>query len=215
MKRKYTIGYIDEEEKEVDDFQSYFDEYSDEIEVVPINPNNKEVEEIVDETLANKCDVIAIDFYLKYANSHVKVNGDELLLRIKERKLNLPLLIFTSRREEANKGFLSIDTLICDKSEINDPNNSGFKDKIIKHVEFYNELKKKYKEEFSELRLRQIKGDKLTGKEKKRIIELNNLIEEMVDRQLQVTPIENQDEELKEINSLIEKTEELLRKLGN
>ena len=145
MSKKYRIGYIDEEPKEVEDFQSYFDAYESEIEVIPINPNDKDIEDIVDEVLVNKCDVIVIDFYLKYADSHVKVNGDELLLRIKERQLNLPLLIFTSRREEANNGFLLIYTLICDKSEINDPENPAFKNKIVKHIEFYLELKKKYK----------------------------------------------------------------------
>ncbi|WP_335974858.1 hypothetical protein [Gaetbulibacter jejuensis] len=215
MSKKYRIGYIDEEPKEVEDFQSYFDAYESEIEVIPINPNDKDIEDIVDEVLVNKCDVIVIDFYLKYADSHVKVNGDELLLRIKERQLNLPLLIFTSRREEANNGFLSIDTLICDKSEINDPENPAFKNKIVKHIEFYLELKKKYKLEFSDLRFRQSQGEKLTGREKKRVIELNNLIEEMGDRQLLVTPIENQDEELEEINTLIDKTEKLIQKLEN
>ena len=37
----------------------------------------------------------------------------------------------------------------------------------------------------------------------------------MGDRQLLVTPIENQDEELEEINTLIDKTEKLIQKLEN
>ncbi|MDH7448032.1 hypothetical protein [Aquimarina sp. 2201CG14-23] len=214
MSKKYRIAYIDEEQKEIDDFLSYFDEYADEIDIIPIHPNNKATDEIVDEIIEQKCDLVIIDFYLKYAESNVEVNGDELLLRVKDRQLNLPLLIFTSRVEEAQDSFVSPETLICSKKEINDPENSSFKDKVVSHIEFYKKLKKRYQEEYSKLRLKQDSGEKLTGKEKKRVIELNHILEEMSDRQRLVTPIENQDQELTEINALVDKTEELIQKLS-
>jgi hypothetical protein len=214
MSKKYRIAYIDEEQKEIDDFLSYFDEYSDEIDIIPVHPNNKATDEIVDEIIEQKCDLVIIDFYLKYAESNVEVNGDELLLRVKDRQLNLPLLIFTSRIEEAQDSFVSPETLICRKNEINDPENTSFKDKVVRHIEFYKKLKKRYQEEYSKLRFRQDSGEKLNGKEKKRVIELNHILEEMSDRQRLITPIENQDQELSEINALVDKTEELIQKLS-
>ena len=51
-----------------------------------------------------------------------------------------------------------------------------------------------------------------------RIIELNNILEEINDRQKHVQPIENQDEELDRVNVLIEMTKKLLsqvKKDGN
>lgn len=210
---KYRIGYIDEEPQEVGDFLSYFDQYEDEIDIVSILPNNKPTNAIVDEIIEQKCDLVLIDFYLKYADSNVEVNGDELLLRVKDRQLNLPLLIFTSRVEEAQDSFVSPETLICNKNEINDPENPSFKNKVVGHIEFYKELKKRYQEEYSKLRLKQDHGEKLTGQEKKRVIELNHILEEMSDRQRLIVPIENQEQELLEINTLIDKTEELIQKL--
>lgn len=215
MSKKYRIGYIDEEEREIDDFLSYFDNYADNLVIIPIRPNNKSIDVIVDEVLEQKCDIVVIDFYLKYAQSEVEVNGDELLLRINDRRANLPMLIFTSRIEEAKEGFISPSTLICRKSEINDPNDASFKDKLVDHIEFSIKLKKNYQVEFSKLRARQENGEKLTGKEKKRVIELNHLLSEMSDRQRLVNPIENQDEELLAINNLISKTENLIDKLKN
>lgn len=212
---KYKIAYIDEAEGDIDDFNLYFDQFLDIIEVVSISPYHKEVEDIVEEVLSKDCDVVVIDFYLKYENSGVPFNGDELLLRIKERKLNIPLLIFTSQMDRAKQGFISFDTLICNKSEINEIEDHSFKTKVIEHIEFYKKLKRKYSSEFAELRLKQEKGLNLTTKEKKRVIELNNLLEEMGDRQLIIKPFENQEDYLKEVTELISKTQEMIDKLPN
>ena len=213
MKRKYRIGYIDEDEGEINDFLSYFDNYTEEVQIIPIRPNKKLTDEIVDEVLEEKCDLVVIDFHLKYAQSEVEVNGDELLLRINDRRLNLPLLIFTSRIQEAESSFLSPSTLICHKSEINNDEDSSFKEKLVEHIEFSIKLKQNYQKEFSDLRSRQESGNKLTGKEKKRVIVLNHILSEMSDRQGLVNPIENQEEELSAINNLIDKTEKLIKKL--
>ena len=183
------------------------------MQIIPIRPNKKLTDEIVDEVLEQKCDLVVIDFHLKYAQSEVEVNGDELLLRINDRRLNLPLLIFTSRIQEAESSFLSPSTLICHKGEINDDEDPSFKEKLVKHIEFSIKLKQNYQKEFSDLRSKQESGSKLTGKEKKRVIELNHLLSEMSDRQRLVNPIENQDEELSAINNLINKTENLIDKL--
>lgn len=210
--KKYKIAFVDEDPQSLDEFNLYFEHNSDEVEIVSVNPDRKTVEDIIDEVLSNKCDAVAIDYYLKYEKSGVLFNGDELLIRFKERKLNLPLLIFTSKRSKAEQGFMSMDTLICDKSEINDIDDPSFKNKLIEHIDFYKELTNKIKEEFAELRLKQSNGEKLTSKEKKRVIELNNLIEEMGDRQLLVMPV--QDNELEQISTLINQTREVVDKLS-
>jgi len=212
---KYKIGFIDEQEGQIDDFLTYFDEYKDEIEVIIIDPNEKDIETLVDEVFDKKCQIVVIDYYLKFS-SEVAFNGDELLLRIKERRLNLPLMILTSDVEKAKTEgeLLSPDVRVIDKELING-DDPGFKDELVHHISYYERLRIRYNEEFAELRLKQEKGQKLDGKQKRRVIELNHILEEMGDRQLYIVPIVNQREQLSEINHLISETRKIIKKLSD
>ncbi len=210
---KYRIAFIDEEKIQNEDFQLYFDEYEDEFGVIIVDPIDKDIHEIVDELVLSKCDLVVIDYYLKYASSHVGYNGDELLLRINERKLNIPLILLTSDvdKAKAEGHLLPPHYRITDKKQIDDIKNPAFKNDLLEYITYYQSLKEGYQKEFAELRLKQEKGEVLNAKDKKRVIQLNNLLEEMVDRELIVEPFKDDEIHLQEVNNLIDKTKDLIK----
>ncbi|MEQ9287030.1 MAG: hypothetical protein RIG77_08995 [Cyclobacteriaceae bacterium] len=211
----YKIAFIDEDESQNEDFQLYFEEYSDVFEVLIIDPRSKSKDEIVDEVIASRCDVIAIDYYLRYSSSKVDFNGDELLLRFKERKLNMPLIILTSDTDKASTegSLLPPNFKIFDKTVLDNIKDESFKNELLAYIQYYKNLEDEYKKEFSELTLRQKKGEILTGKEKRRIILLNSLLSEMRDRESIIEPFEDQEIHLQKVNELVDQTKELLKSL--
>lgn len=208
-----TIVYVDEVQDDIEHFEDYFEKYSSEIKVISIEPKGKSITEVVDDIFKTKCSLVAIDYDLKYSDKSNTFNGDELFSRIKDRKPYLPLLIFTSLAEEAKeKGFLPPNTIIKTKREISNLNSLDFRDEVIKNINFYEEQINKYKSEFAELRKKQMTDEGIKGEEKRRIIELNLIIEEFGDRQLAVIPVD--DEEFERVNKLMSVTQELLSKLN-
>lgn len=209
-----TIVYVDEFGDDIEHFQQYFDPYESEITVIPISPHGKTIEVVVEEIINTECNLVAIDYDLKSSDPSNSFYGDQLLNRINDRKPYLPLLIFTGfEKDVKHKGTLPPQTIIREKRIINDLKNSTFKDEVTYSIEFSITQKKKYREEFSILIEKQSKGDNLTQDEKKRIIELNIINEEMGDRQLTVKSID--EEEFDKINSLIDVTQKLLENLNS
>lgn len=205
------IIYIDEDDNEIEDFQHYFDKYNKEIIVQPLNPTGKTTEEIVDFVFSSNCDLVAIDYDLKFSSGETPSNGDDLLTRIRDRKHNFPALIFTSDINKAmSEGFISPETMVCEKNVINSQDDDTFKNEVIKSIDFYKNQVSKYKNEFSLLRERQSKGEKMNNEEKRRIVELNNILGIITDSQNHILEIENQEEELGELGRLIDLTQKIL-----
>jgi hypothetical protein len=209
---KYKVVYIDEEDRDAEDFLNYFEKYKD-FSISHINPQEKEYDQIVDEIIDGKANGVVLDFYLKYQGSKVPFNGDELLKRIQDRKPFLPVMIFTSRLEEALEGDFSPDRKknILRKDLINNPDDQKFKDVVKEKIDYYLETVQGYKLEFGTLKLKEKKGEKLSNEEVRRVKVLDRILEEIGDRE---KVLDNQTEKnIEDIKNLVEKTEEIIKRL--
>ena len=206
---KYLLAYIDEEAEDREAFELYFDEYEEEFEVEFIEPGGKTMSQIIVEVIDLNPDMVVVDYYLKNKDATVLENGNVLMQRITDRKPLLPVAMLTSFMNDAERSFISPEkrNSILDKSMLNDVGDIKFKNEVVDYIMYYRHLVQKYKEEFTAL---QGKADKLDD-EKARMIELDMILEEAVDRQSTIKSKHKTDKKLGELKALIKDTKELLK----
>lgn len=206
---KYLLAYIDEEAEDREAFELYFDEYENEFEVKFIEPGGKTMSQIIDEIIDLNPDMVVVDYYLKNKDATVLENGDTLMQRITDRKPLLPVVMLTSFMKNAARSFLPPEKRksILEKSLLNDVRDTEFKNEVVDYIMYYRDLVQKYKEEFTVL---QGIADK-SEDEKARMIELDMILEEAVDRQSTIKSEHKTDEKLGELKALITDTKELLK----
>jgi len=206
---KYLLAYIDEEAEDREAFELYFDEYDNEFEVKFVEPGGKTISQIIDEIIDLKPDMVIVDFYLKNKDATVLENGDALMQRINDRKPLLPLAMLTSFMKDAARSFIPPEKRksILDKSLLNDVGDVSFKKEVVDYIMYYRQLMQKYKEEFSILQEKAGRSED----EKARMIELDMILEEAVDRQSTIKSEHKTDEKLGELKALITETKELLK----
>lgn len=207
--QKHLLVYIDEEAEEREAFELYFDEYESEFEYQFIKPGGKSVSQIVDEVIDLKPDMVVIDYYLKNKDVTVPENGDTLMQRINDRLPLLPILMLTSFIPEAKQSFIPPEKRksIIKKEKLVNPKVPTFKNEILDYISYHNQLVQNYKDEFARLLE---KTDK-TDDEKARMMELDMILEEAVDRQSTFKSEHKTDETLKELKGLISTTKDLLK----
>lgn len=207
---KYLLVYIDEQEIERDAFEMYFENYKDEFEVGYILPSGKTIDQIIDEVIETNPNMVILDYNLKYSDDSVPDNGDVLMQRINDRKPLMPITLLTSYMKDAEKeSFLSPEKRksILNKSLLNDPNDATLKDEVSSYIIYNLELIKNYKKEFAEL----TQNEEPSPNVKARLIELDSILEESVDRQSAVKAIHKTDENFDELKDLIADTKELIK----
>ncbi|WP_421946597.1 hypothetical protein [Phaeodactylibacter xiamenensis] len=206
---KYLLAYIDEEAEDREAFELYFDEYENEFEVKFIEPGGKTMSQIIDEIIDLKPDMVIVDYYLKNKDATVLENGDALMQRITDRKPLLPVVMLTSFMKNAARSFLPPEKRksILEKSLLNDVGDTELKNEVVDYIMYYRDLVQKYKEEFAGL---QEKAEK-SEDEKARMIELDMILEEAVDRQSAIKSEHKTDEKLGALKTLITETKELLK----
>jgi DNA-binding NarL/FixJ family response regulator len=206
---KYTIVYVDEEQEERDAFEIYFGEYSDLFAVQCALSGEKTIDELVHEIIDLDPDIVVLDFNLKYTDETVSDNGDILMQRINDRKPLLPILLLTSYKALAQKGFLSPEkrNSIYEKSMLVDLKDSSFKNEVLAYITYYRELFNRYKDEFSDLQQQKTPSEAILA----RLTELDSILEESVDRQSAIKAKHKTDENLDELKELIESTKDLIK----
>ncbi|PZF72615.1 response regulator [Taibaiella soli] len=210
---RYLIAYIDEDQGDREQFEIYFDEYKEDFQVTNLFPGKKSLEELVEEVVETAPDIVVLDFNLKYSDDTVPDNGDVVMQRISDRKPLLPVVLMTSYKNFAEKSFISPEKRksILEKSMLNDAKDKGFRDELLVYITYYKDLLQKYKDEFAGL---QHKGQ-LSDVEQARLLELDSILEEAVDRQSAIKSEHKTDENLSDLQNLISSTKELIKDLKN
>ena len=207
---KYLLAYIDEEQEDREAFQNYFHEHEQEFQIEFIYPGGKSVNDIVDEIVDMNPDMVIVDYYLKNKDATVSDNGDTIIQRLSDRKPYLPATVLTSFMREAERSFLPPEkrNSIIPKEYLNDTADLKFKEVVIKYISYNRQLLDNYKSEFAELSKKSEKSEE----EKARLLELDRILEELIDRQLMIRSEHKRDENIDEIKKLIISTKELLDK---
>ena len=208
---RYKILYIDEDSEDRQAFEIYFEGYPDDFEIIAVSPGGKSIPQLVQEIIQMDADIVIIDFNLKYKDDTVPDNGDVIMQRISDRKPLLPVVLLTSYKQLAKDSFLSPEKRksILEKSLLNDPKNEDLKNEVLSYIRYYRNLIDRYKTEMSELSL----SEPLAPENKARIVELDSILEESVDRQSAIKSQHKADENLEQLRELINSTKDLIREI--
>src|SRR5436190_3463238 len=112
---KYRIVYIDEEEKDRQNFSEYLS--SDQLDVVAIHPNVIEAD-LINYILDEKFDALVIDHRLYGKDATIKYSGAEIVQQIQDMRDKFPAFVLTRNRDEDEVGDKIEEILIFTKDEL-------------------------------------------------------------------------------------------------
>lgn len=214
---KYTIAIIDEEEDQRNQFEFVFEKIFNVVKIESFNST----EDLISLIKSESIDAVAIDYRLTEHNSSFRDNGDFFFKEIRKNLLEFPVFILTRSSDEVKRICKTVDpSFIMDKENI----NFG-KGELDKEKEFLESIKTKiniYKTEVNE------KVEKLTEYEnlrKNNPQEFLNIENDYINLNFELSryisgasyiPITYFTQASNErLDSLIAKTENILKKLDN
>lgn len=203
---QYKIAYIDESEADIRRFQRFTYKVFD---VVPIIPKDS-IEDTCIEILENHVDAIVSDFEFSEQLSTVHYDGTELVSLFLKKREGFPVFILTSYEDDA---ILKGDdvNIIYEKKELD--GGKLFLDRIKAQIDKY-----KHKLEVAENRIIELinisKERRLDAFEKQELADLDSKMEKSLDKESQIPNILRDDKEAQDLSSLLNKVDELTKKLG-
>lgn len=211
---KFKIAYVDESREEIEKFQRFC---FPNLDVVPIYPKPS-IDETCSEILENHVDAIVSDFEFSEQMSDIKYDGTDLITLILHKREKFPVFILTSFEDEAMRKSDDVN-IIYEKGDKyitdelgNITRNESLLERITLQIGKY-----KQKLEADEKRLLELIADsrkrKLNAFELQELKELDSKIEKTLDKEGQIPNILRDDEEAKELSKLIQKVDELAKKL--
>ena len=182
-KTEIRLGVVDEQEEDVVEFFSYFDDYFIPIEIeIGIN-----TEDAIQDIINKNVDAVAIDYYLKEHNDQILYNGNDLFKEVLSQLNGFPCFLMTSYPDEAKKH--NIDQFRIFSKNVMQPDP----DMIVEHEkgkELVSRIKQAvytYKKEITEKENRIIELIELSNQrdlnyaEEEELIELDTFLEKIHD----------------------------------
>jgi len=219
----YKILFIDEEQETFDDFLDYV-EYSstkDKIEVQTEFPLEN-IEEMIELIFKINPDAIVVDFRLNEMKTdiqyNVPYNGVELVDEFLKTRMGFPCFVLTafddlavSASDDVNKVYIK-NILHNNKEE--SKAKAKFLDRVINQIEHYkSKINNAEKELLSLIELR--KSGKAGISDEERIIELDQFLENTIDRKHSIPKgyktLSNEDR----LNKILNTVDEILKKVDN
>lgn len=212
MEKKYRIGYIDEDDKQVKLFRRELRDYGFEI----IGYQFKKgmiLNDLMKQVYKSNVDLVMIDYKLK--GTKVTFNGEKVESDLYEKKPRFPYIIFTSKRGDA-EDFVEDWKMIFDKSEItakDKPRQERFVKMLTKSIEQYQNFIVKKKIEISDLLLKgESKG--LNAVEKDTLLKLQRELQDLDKTIIQEVPEQLISiQKLEDLSSTRKEAEEFLQSL--
>jgi DNA-binding NtrC family response regulator len=204
---KYNILFIDEDNSQLKKFKRYAKGFE-RLDVETMEPPEYK-EDIINKIVEEDIAAVVCDFDLKEKNT-TDYYGSEVIEDILKVKPNFPVFIFTSHKEDALKLSETVH-YVYDKVNMN--GDKSFLQLIVEEIEKYRSRIDKWKKEFYNLQ-KKYQEEKLTVREEERLIELDNLIEKTTDNRSSI-PGHIKAQQEQELNTLINKTEDILNQIKN
>lgn len=213
--KDYTIAIIDEEQEQRNQFEFVFSKVFNVVQIDSI----VSIENLVNQIISENIDAVAIDYRLTEHNSSFHQNGDILFKEVRKSLYEYPVFILTRSSDEVKKICKTVDpSFIIDKENINF--GKGEQEKEIKFLESIKTKVLVYKNDLQEKKVKLSQLEDLRKKSpaefkvhEKEYINLNFELGKYISGNLPIPITYFTDESNKRLDSLIEKTEELLRKL--
>lgn len=213
---KYTIAIIDEEEEQRNQFQFVFEKT---FNVVQISTFDS-IDKLIDQVRSENIDAIAIDFRLTEHNSSFNVNGDYLFKEVRKKLFEFPVFILTRSSAEVKKICKTVDPgFIIDKDNI----NFG-KGEESKEEEFIDSITTKIQVYKTDLKDKMDRINFLEEIRKNEPYEFNKYETEYINLNFELSKYISADtipftyfteESNKRLDSLISKTETLLKRIDS
>lgn len=202
----YKIWFVDENEIQRITFRKIF---KDKFDIFIVEAEKYDTpRELLEDSLKSWVDILLIDYYM---TEQLWYNADQLEEEFKKINPHFPFLIVTSEIDDA---FLHIDnpSIVYSKSIWKDNNQelADFKTKLEKIIEKYQNKLHEYEIELEELEKKST-NELLTPEEEDRFVKINKFLLETKWDFTSGSFFSNDTN--KKLDSIIEKTEELLDKL--
>lgn len=221
MMPMYKILFIDEERDAIDEFKDYVDETTTSIQIsVAAEFPQPNLEDMIDAIIKISPDAIITDFMLNEKKTSimygVDYNGIDLVNRFTAIREGFPCFVMTSFDDDAVKKSDDVNIVYIKDilhSEKSSNVKASFLEKVVSQITRYKariENSERELERLIELR----SNGKINIKSEKRIIELDNFLEQSIDRK---SSIPKEFKELSNINQLQEimsKVDILLSKIN-
>jgi hypothetical protein len=209
---KHKIIYVDEQKKDIRDFQRRF---SNDFEVIGQLPT-KELSELIEIIFDSGAEAVVTDFNLAEYRTDVKypvpydgVNVVETLLEIRE---GFPCFILTSFDADAIQESEDVN-LIYPKDALNQRiGKTTLQEKVLVQIQHYNARLKQASKEFDEI-MEQSRSRNLTEKEEVRLQELDTFLEKSLNAKQALPKSSKQGTAIKRLGELLRSTDELLQEL--
>lgn len=206
---KYRILFIDEDNTQIRKFARYVDNDPD-FHLTTRNPP-EDYSDILPLIREENIDAVVCDFDLR-EKQDVDYYGDEVIDEILNFRPRFPVFIFTSHEGDALEKSSSVhyvyEKSLMDKNQ----DDFSFLRKIKQEIENYQGLVNRWKEEFSSLKQKRQESS-LSKKEEERLIELDNLIEELIGGKDYSFPKQIKQEQNNRLDLLINSTQKILAEI--
>ena len=204
--KEYKIGYVDENDHDINLFLQYFSDYF-EIEILKPETTTT-INEVISWVFDSHLDLIVVDFDLK-DKLGIDFCGNDILETLNDQYLNFPMFMLTSYEEKAiDNSDASLDDIIYDKHDV-------YKDVGIQVLRINNKIKK-YKLDIDEaLEKHEIlsKKTELTLKEEEEFLFLDDFIERSYGQKGVTSKILKSTDGLRILSELVDKADKILQNL--
>ena len=206
---KYRIVYIDEEEKDRENFSELLS--SDQLDVFPIHPNVVE-QNLINYILDEKFDALIIDHRLYGKDSSIKYSGADVVQQIQEIKDKFPAFVLTRNRDEDEVGEKIEEILIFTKDELLN-NAPEIQRRIAGTIKHYQKINEELESKLTELLKKRVAQKGLDDADTQELMTLNYEIERRLNKKEILPELIKNSESLNALNQVITDAQEYLNKI--
>jgi hypothetical protein len=216
---KYKILIVDENDEQIDDFKTFIESLSKDIEVSGLDTLSSD-DELLEFINDNEIDAVAFDYKLKENNSAFIQNGDAYQMMLLDNFENFPTFIITNNAADS-KSIKADPFKIIDKSVINYNSEKDEEvkegvsliEKIRQSIDSYRENIISYENELSSLIELQSSGKELSDEQIRKMIDLDSKLENSISKKSRIPKDWKSPAAIEEISTLVANSADILNEL--
>lgn len=217
-RNKYKILFIDEEKGQQENFCEYMETVADRAEVKCLFPE-KTIEEMIQAIEDEKPDAIFTDHKLNEIKIDISYNvpfsGTDIENQYLERHLGFPFFVMTSYDYDAISDSQDVNN-VYGKSILHNHSEEGranFKIRIVQQIDKYKKRLRDSQDELERL-LQKREKDELSLDEQDKLVQLDSFLEKSLDSYISIPDDLKTSQSLTILSDLIEKVDNVLKKLN-
>jgi CheY-like chemotaxis protein len=206
---KYRIVYIDEEEKDRENFSELLS--SELLDVVSIHPNVIEAD-LIKYIIDEKFDALIIDHRLYGKDATIKYSGAEIVQQMQDMREKFPAFVLTRNRDEDEVGDKIEEILIFTKDELM-KTPSEIQRRIAGTIKHYKKVNNELENRLAELLKKREEQKKLDDADTQELLNINYEIERRMNKHEILPDLLKESGSLKALNKVIKDAQAYLNKV--